>query len=268
MQVLRDGLDVGQFFQRVGAAPRRLLLLDYDGTLAPFHAQRDAARPYPGVPAALDAIIAAGHTRVALVSGRAAEEVPRLLGLRHPVEVWGSHGAERLLPDGTYRLAELPPAARDALVLAQAWASAHDLGDCFERKPAAVALHWRGLTERAAQSLRSQALDIWPQIARDGGLELRPFDGGLELRVPGFDKGAVVQTLLAESGEGTAAAYLGDDLTDEDAFQAIDGRGLAVLVRPALRPSRASLWLRPPNELLAFLERWQQAAGNARAHNE
>jgi trehalose 6-phosphate phosphatase len=260
MQVLRDGLDVNAVFQSAARAARRLLLLDYDGTLAPFRAQRDEALPYPGVREGLEALLAAGHTRVVLVSGRGAQEIPRLLGLSRPVEVWGSHGAERLGPDGVYQLAELPRAAHDAFTLAQVWAAIRDLGECFERKPASVALHWRGLSDRAAESLRRQALETWPQLALDGGLELHNFDGGVELRAPGFHKGAVVRSLLAEEGERVAAAYLGDDLTDEDAFREIDGRGLGVLVRPELRQTRASLWLRPPEELLEFLARWCRAA--------
>lgn len=55
-----------------------------------------------------------------------------------------------------------------------------------------------------------------------------------------------------------AIAYLGDDLTDEDAFQALDTRGLRVLVRDALRPTAADIWLQPPDELLDFLRSWRQ----------
>jgi trehalose-6-phosphatase len=57
-------------------------------------------------------------------------------------------------------------------------------------------------------------------------------------------------------GRETAAAYLGDDATDEDAFKAIRGRGIGVLVRPQFRATAADFWLKPPEELLEFLERW------------
>jgi len=66
---------------------------------------------------------------------------------------------------------------------------------------------------------------------------------------------------LAEEGADAAVAYLGDDLTDEDAFRALAGRGLRALVRAELRPSEADVWIRPPGELLAFLDRWLRAAG-------
>jgi len=92
-------------------------------------------------------------------------------------------------------------------------------------------------------------------------LTLRSFDGGLELRVPGRDKGSAVREVLAEEGVEAAAAYLGDDLTDEDAFRALQGKGLAALVRPESRPTAADIWLQAPDELILFLDRWLAAAG-------
>ena len=61
-------------------------------------------------------------------------------------------------------------------------------------------------------------------------------------------------------GADGVAAFLGDDLADEAAFRAIAGLGLGALVRPDFRPTAADAWLRPPREVLAFLERWRQAA--------
>jgi len=60
-------LHVEQFLKLVTQAPRSLLLLDYDGTLAPFHKDRDQAFPYPGVAELLHEIIRDGHTRVVII---------------------------------------------------------------------------------------------------------------------------------------------------------------------------------------------------------
>jgi trehalose 6-phosphate phosphatase len=57
-------------------------------------------------------------------------------------------------------------------------------------------------------------------------------------------------------------AYLGDDLTDEDAFAALGDRGFSILVRTEVRASCARFWLRPPKELLAFLDEWIAASKN------
>lgn len=249
-----------EFFARLADSPRRLLMLDYDGTLAPLRVARDLARPYPGVCRALRGIQADGGTRLALVSGRAAEEVVRLLGLNPAPEVWGCHGWERMRPGREAAPPQLPSAARRGLAQGRARLEEAGLLRRLESKPAALAVHWRGLGLARARRVAALARAAWAPLAAAGGLQLRPFAGGLELRAAGRDKGHAVRTLLRECGPRTVAAYLGDDLTDEDAFRAIAGRGLGVLVRRRPRASAAAARLVPPAQLLRFLELWRAAA--------
>jgi trehalose 6-phosphate phosphatase len=124
-----------------------------------------------------------------------------------------------------------------------------------------MAIHWRGLGEGETADIRKRAAGGWEGIANDFGLSLHDFDGGVEIRVPGRDKGVAVETILTESGTGAVAAYLGDDLTDEDAFRALKGNGLGVFVNKELRETAADLWIRPPEELIEFLSRWTEALG-------
>jgi trehalose-6-phosphatase len=93
------------------------------------------------------------------------------------------------------------------------------------------------------------------------GLRLLEFEAGLELRM-GRDKGGAVEAILAETGTGGPVASLGDDLTDEAAFRAVNAlgtRGLSALVRRERRKTEAQVWMRPPGELRGFLERWARA---------
>jgi trehalose 6-phosphate phosphatase len=69
-----------------------------------------------------------------------------------------------------------------------------------------------------------------------------------------------VHALLGEVSPETPAAYLGDDTTDESAFRAMEGRGISVLVRPTWRQTAAQSWLKPPQELLEFLDLWLKAS--------
>jgi trehalose-phosphatase len=126
----------------------------------------------------------------------------------------------------------------------------------LERKLASLALHWRGLPASEAAELEARARALWEPIAREGALEVLPFDGGLELRTVGRNKNDAVKAVLSETAPDTAIAYLGDDLTDEDAFRAVKTRGIGVLVRPQFRETAADVWLRPPQELVEFLGRW------------
>ena len=254
------------FYRRIAAAPLRVLMLDYDGTLAPFRVERDQAVPYPGVRERMEALLAGGRSRVVLVTGRALGELEALLGMELP-EVWASHGWEHRGPGGNIRKFPLPEAAARGLDLARGSIREQGLEAASESKPGSIGLHWRGEPARIAEERERAARKAWSPIAEAHGLELRPFDGGIELRAPGRDKGAAVREILSEAPPGTAAAYLGDDLTDEDAFRALPEGALGVLVRDELRPTDAGAWVRPPEGLLDFLDRWLAAEAGAAQMN-
>jgi len=252
--------DLTTFFDHLRNASSRVLLLDYDGTLAPFRVERDRALPYPEVPLLLDRIIATG-TRVVLISGRAAKEVQQLCGIRHNPEVWGSHGLERLLPDGSYQVEQL--SSLEEAGIAKAAHYLRELGweQHMEPKPGGVALHWRGLPEPQVARMQQEVEKAWRELLLMYPLQLLHFDGGIEVRVPGKDKGKAVRAILEESNPNAVIAYLGDDRTDEDAFRTLKGRGLTVLVRDQFRSTLADIQLRPPQELVHFLRDWLNASG-------
>ena len=251
------------FLERVRRAQARALLLDYDGTLAPFTTDRARAFPYREIPELVSSIMREG-TRVVLISGRPATELLFLSGIHPHPEIWGSHGSERLYPDGSYEVEPFPAAHREALEIAQRSLHACRLGPRTEAKPGGIAVHWRGLSPEERASVEHRVRALFAPLIQDYGLHMIPFDGGLELRSAGRNKGDAVSAILAECGAEVAAAYLGDDQTDENAFRAIKGRGLAILVRPEPRPTMADVWLRPPDELGRFLRDWLVACGAER----
>jgi len=257
MQSLNSRVDLKEFFERIPVARERVLMLDYDGTLAPFQVRPERAMPYPGIVEALDEIMRSGDTRVVIISGRRAAALARLLPLRKQPEIWGGHGWERLSPGGDFRMEEPLGPTRQALQRAADLVSGLvRIGGRIERKPASIALHWRGLPALAVAKIQDHALRLWSPLARDGELELLPFDGGVEVRAQGYNKRDAVKAVLSETSEDSAVAYLGDDLTDEDAFAAVKDRGIAVLVRAQLRETGADIWIRPPRELLEFIRPW------------
>ena len=247
------------FLEQLRVAERPLLICDYDGTLAPFQVNKMQAYAYPGVAERL-ARIASGRTRLAFVSGRPAHELMTLLPLAAEAEIWGMHGREHREADGSYTLMEPHPQQRSALDQAQAELEQHGLGPWLERKAASVALHWRSLdAQRDAarlEQVRGLAERAFAPHAGQHALALLPFDGGLELRAEDQTKGHAVEALLAHS-DAHSAAFLGDDTTDEDAFAVLRAKGgLGLLVREPPRASQAHCSLRPPGELLDFLDSW------------
>lgn len=252
MQLLKDRLDLEAFFVGLVKSDHSLLLLDYDGTLAPFREERGEAVPYPGVTARLEQLMTQPRTRVAIISGRWSKDLRPLLGMAKPPEIWGCHGVER--PDG--RIVGISPATAAALNEAEIWAEQVGLADRIERKPASLAFHWRGLKKGEAARITRSVQAKWPPGSEHDGLALKEFDGGLELRPSGLNKGGAVRMILAGVDASDPVAYMGDDFTDEDAFAELGGRGLKILVRSERRETQADLRLEPPEELLSFLDRW------------
>lgn len=252
-----------RFFGALRSPPTALLLLDYDGTMAGFRLDRFKARPWAGVAELLDCIQREGRTRIAVITGRPAEEIPPMLGLDPQPEVWGLHGAERLFPNGRRVLEQPAPAVRRALADLRAQLTRDALGGLFEDKPNAAVMHWRGRTPQQARLIEKKTRALFEPLAKLDGLRLLRFESGLELRA-GRDKGGAVEAIIAETAKGTPVTYLGDDLTDEAAFRAVNeakGPHVSVLMRREPRKTDAEVWLRPPGDLRWFLERWIEARG-------
>jgi trehalose-phosphatase len=258
MKLLNPDVDLERFLRDAAAADQTALLLDYDGTLAPFRANRDAAFPYSGVEELLNRCMGASHSRLIVVSGRPARDLTRLLQLSARPELWGCHGLERITPDGRYAAATPPSDLLRILEAEQEWLAAEGWGDWVELKPFGLALHTRERPPEIAEALVRVARLRWTSLP-NRSLVIRDFDGGIELGLRDDGKDLAVRAILAELGPKGVAAYLGDDETDENAFRAIRGNGLGVLVRRRMRPTEADLWIRPPEELLEFLKRWIRA---------
>jgi trehalose-phosphatase len=243
---------------RVAAGPS-LLMLDYDGTLAPFHDDRMQALPSPGIVERLEELIRLPSVHLVLVTGRSARELASLVPIAQPIEIWGSHGREHIAATGAYSAAELSPPQQTALDQFEAALHQAGFSSSVERKPASLAAHWRTLDNVAAAEVEQIARRVYREQGQSAGLQLLVFDGGIEMRSEAIHKGHAVLHMLKQF-PNAAAAYLGDDLTDEDAFLALRGHGLTILVRDQPRPSHAEFWLRPPDELIAFLDAWITAA--------
>lgn len=194
---------------------RPLLFLDYDGTLAPIVDDPAAAHPHPDVPALLAEL--AGAHPVVVVTGRDLAALGRLLvgagGEPVDVRAVGLHGAEHGGP-GRVDRRQLDRHQADLDRLRAAVPEVD--GVWVEDKGAAFAVHYR----RAADPEAARAaLDAWTSGVPD---RLEPIWGKtvVELRPRDISKGTAVAAIAAEHPDRTPV-YLGDDVTDEDAFRAL-----------------------------------------------
>jgi trehalose 6-phosphate phosphatase len=203
---------------------RRPLLLasDYDGVLARLRDEPSAAVLEPGFEDLLTRLAAIDGVTVALVSGRGVDDLKKTSGLTGPFRWVGSHGAEF---DGplTGDLA----ARRDELVAALTPLVDAVAGARLEVKPAGAAVHVRTVADRdAARRLLADAA-AGPGAADD--LTAKPGKDVLELAVTDADKGSALRRLRIEL-HAAGVLYLGDDVTDEDAFVALGSGDVAVKV--------------------------------------
>ena len=246
---------IPDFWEQLARSRLRLLALDYDGTLAPLREDRMKAFPLEGIVDCLSEIGRDAETKLVIVSGRPIAEILALLG-NIGVTMIGSHGWEIREPDGKHHLT--PPSETQARRLEQAEqeVAARNLGNRSERKIASLAVHTRGMREVSAVSLEDDLLELWSRDAPSHDLECRRFDGGVELRSAGIDKGTILRDLLPERTGGRFAVYVGDDETDEDAFREIRGRGFGIKVGSASGPTLAEGSLADCEAVLAFLKEW------------
>ena len=225
--------------ERLGGAPL-LTLLDVDGTLAPIVDHPEHAAVPAATRCVLERLVRRPRTHVAVVSGRAAADAARVVGVPG-VWVIGNHGAERVDPEGRAAVDPLVAPFADAVATA-----GRELGPAVARTPGAeledkrwtMTLHFRRVADPAA-------VDVLRAAARAAagahGLELREGKKVLELRPPvRVDKGVASLRLAADLGALAPAAslfYAGDDTTDEDAFRALrdaDPRAVTVRVAPGV----------------------------------
>ncbi len=253
-----------RLWRLVSLAHHRLLMLDYDGTLAPFHVTRELALPLPRSLELVGAIAAEPHTSVAVVSGRSLSEVGRLLGPL-PVTLVGEHGWEMRQRDGS--VLQHPVSAASVEILDRAERTARDrgMGGLLERKRTGLVLHTRGVAGGGlARELEDQTWTAWQTLAEgEEKVRLQRIDGGIELRVCGWNKGTAVLSLVSQSPEDTLAVFLGDDVTDEDAFEAVQGFGFGVRVGESDRRTVAAAHLPTCASVADFLEEWLRVAGAA-----
>ncbi len=223
----------------VRATPSRsAVLLDIDGTLAPIVEHAAEARVPEPTRQLLIAVVKR-YRLVACISGRRASEARAMVSIG-AISYLGSHGAEllkagwteaqvdRSLDEWTRRIrefgnAEDTPALRRARVR-------------IEDKGAILGFHWRGAPDEAAARIAVDAIALRAEAA---GLHTHWGRKVLEVRPPvRFDKGAGVRKLLSGT-DVEQAIYVGDDMTDLDAFRALselrDEGALRLAIRVGVR---------------------------------
>ena len=252
---------------RLAGAPL-LVMLDIDGTLAPIAPRPELATVPPETRRAVAALAAREGIHVVLVTGRAAADGRRMVAVGR-AWVIGNHGSELVSPEGEVEIDPAvepwrPKIAQAARQIAAAVAPIR--GVVFENKTWSLSVHYRLADPSVGPRLRATV----DEIAERHGLAVTSGKMIVEVRAPArVDKGTAVLSLAKRLGAlapGASLLFVGDDLTDEDAFRLLRARvpqALTVRVaEDAGTATAAEISVRDPaavRELLEWLLRLRGA---------
>ncbi|MEK7755899.1 MAG: trehalose-phosphatase, partial [Planctomycetota bacterium] len=217
--------DLSSRLSELSRTPVLLVASDFDGTLSPIAPEPSLAKPNREAMVALHALAVLPQTHVAVISGRALRDLASLSGLSEEVHLVGSHGSE--FDPGFARsldpkLVDLRDRIKDELLAVAGTGS----GFHVEEKPASVAFHYRLADDRAAE----QAVHaILSRPAALPGVHIKRGKKVIELSVIPTDKGKALAAIRHRVG-ATAALFIGDDESDEDAFAILCGPDVGVRV--------------------------------------
>jgi len=236
-----------------------LLFLDYDGTLTPIAETPEKAVISRGPKGLLNKLSKKPHCSVAIISGRSLSDIKGLVGLKDIIYA-GNHGLEIEGPKIKFE-SQVSPRLKSIIrnIYEDAVTRFSKIkGVLIEDKGLTISVHYRLVDEKDTQEFLSIFNEITdPYIVRDK-IKINFGKKVYEIRPPVmWDKGKVVLWLLARQqfllGENKILpVYIGDDVTDEDAFKVLKKKGLTIFVGEQAS-SEAQYYLKTIEEVTEFL---------------
>jgi trehalose 6-phosphate synthase/phosphatase len=253
--------------RRLAETDALLLLLDYDGTLVPFTATPELARPDHEILALLRALATRPDTEVHLVSGRPQDTLQSWMG-DLPIWLHAEHGFLSRDPStGEWvPVAELSGTWREPVLAMLRETTQRTPGSLVEIKAAALAWHYR-MADQETGARRANELRLHlNQLLSNQPVEILPGNRVIEIRPYGVHKGRIVPPMSAERQAATTILAIGDDRTDEDLFNALPPEAVTIRVGPGPTKARFRLdGVAAVRELLSSLVETGVGAGTGRA---
>ncbi|SKA32603.1 trehalose 6-phosphate synthase /trehalose 6-phosphatase [Chitinophaga eiseniae] len=250
-----------QLIHQYTIAQSRLILLDYDGTLAPFSKVPMDAAPGPEVTNILKVLSESGNNQVYIVSGRDSKTLDSWLG-HLPIGLISEHGARIRNIGGPWQSLAAVPLKTDwqenVFTLMDAYVS-RCANSFIEQKEYSIAWHYRNanIAESAARSKELHA-DL---LRHTANMPLQVLQGNkvIEVRNKGVNKGVATDLILKSAAYDFVLA-IGDDTTDEDMFYEVGQLPDSFTIKVGNEPSFAKYNLHNPATVLSLLQNLVQAA--------
>jgi trehalose 6-phosphate phosphatase len=250
---------IPQVFKRIHESDHVVVFLDYDGTLVPFKEKPDDVVTPNGVKTVLTKLINNKKCTVVIVSGRTLKEIKKLLNIPG-LSYAAVHGLQIEFSDGTvsnWKPAEhiqalIKTIKKNLIPILQ-----EEKKIILEDKELTLAFHYRQVPENRIKDIKEKFLDIVKKYDTKNSLEILHGAKVIEVRPHGWNKGKAVETFLNNfiKQANTLSIYIGDDVTDEDAFRCIGELGITIFVsNNAKRKTNAQYWVKNPGDVSVFLE--------------
>jgi trehalose 6-phosphate synthase/phosphatase len=236
-------------------AERRLLVLDYDGTLVPFAKRPQQAVPPQALLDLLTALASDPKNRVAVISGRAAENLDRWFGEIPPLCLVAEHGAGLKRPSSSTWESLRPQAPTGwkptVMPILEHFVD-RTPGSFVEEKKYALVWHYRMAEPEFGEWLANELVSMLEAMLAE--TELRAFRGEkiVEVKPVWANKGEAIERLLRDFPDPDFILAAGDDRTDEDLFARAPGNAWTVHIGPG--PTRASFVVTDLRVLRGILE--------------
>jgi len=235
-----------------------LLLLDYDGTLSSIAPRPDKAFLDRKIKKTLILLSKKNDVLIGIVSGRALTKVKKLVGIKNIYYV-GNHGFEIKGPTIKYihpACRRFKPVIKKLKKLLNKTLS-NIKGVIVEDKKLTITVHYRLVKHKELKRLKEIFKRTCTPFVSDRKIKLSYGKKSWEIRPPvKWDKGEAVKKILHKfSKKDILPIYLGDDVTDEDAFRVLRVKGLSVFIGNPFKKSNAKYYLKSVSEVRLFLKK-------------
>jgi len=218
-------LNLDEKLKIIAQSPVLLVASDYDGTLSPIVVDPMKAKPHREGMVALQTLSELPQTHTAIISGRSLEVLSKLIKTSDGIHLVGSHGSEFDLGFE----ASLPKrsiALKQKIEKEMKKAVGKKKGFYIEKKPASVGLHFRNANKAEAKPIVEKLQKKYKKIA---GVFIKHGKEVIEFTILKTNKGRALERIRHRVGSH-AVIFLGDDLTDEDAFKSLSGPDISIKV--------------------------------------
>ncbi|MFH0839962.1 MAG: trehalose-phosphatase [Candidatus Omnitrophota bacterium] len=236
------------------------IFLDYDGTLTPIKNTPAEAKMSAEARKVLKRLAKKGRNKVAIISGRSLKDIKKIVGISGILYV-GNHGLEMEGPKITFKCPVTPAYIGILGKIKRELAAGLSKieGVIIEDKGLTLSVHFRQVKKKDELPVKTIFYNSVRPYIKKRAIRVTSGKKVFEVRPPlRWNKGNAVMWLLAHSTalgakRGTIPIYIGDDVTDEDAFKALRKRGITVFVGNAPL-SKAKYYLEDSEEVIKFLK--------------